>query len=89
MRVFLLNSVKEGLFAQFFEQKDAELNCAVDGLFDEYFSEAFSKSETPGSLDKATLTLLIGEKFKDDAQLQEEISNELDSREGDTTEFIS
>jgi len=63
MRVFLLKCQQEGLFADFFAQKDAELERAVNGLFDRYFSESFAKSDTPGSLDKATLTMLIFERF--------------------------
>ena len=78
MCVFLLKSLTKGLFADFFAQKEQDLNMTVDALFKDHFEDAFKKSQTPGSLDKVTLVNLIAEKFQGDENFIEQLTNELE-----------
>ena len=63
MRVFLMKCLETGIFEEFYARKTAELEGAVEGLFSEYFEEAFTSSAKPGILDRASLNELIQEKF--------------------------
>ena len=78
MRKFLLRCLEEGIFAEFYAKKDDELNIAVEGLFEEYFAEAYAQSSTPDCLDRNQVAALIQVKFADDVNLQNELMNELD-----------
>lgn len=78
MRTFLLKCLESGIFEEFYAQRTAELEGAVEGLYTEYFQEAFNSSQPPGSLDRASLTALIHEKFQGDEFLIEELNNELE-----------
>jgi len=63
MRTFLTKSFEAGLFNNFYEQKQAELEGAVEGLFGEFFAEEFGASETPNELEMVALQALIKAKF--------------------------
>ena len=57
------------------------MEVAVQQLFEEYFAESFAKSSTPGSIDKASLSALINEKFQGDEHLTEVLNNEIEKVE--------
>ena len=63
MRQFLLKCLQAGIFEEFYARKELELESAVENLFNEYFFEAYSHSKTSDSMDRASLTTLIHEKF--------------------------
>ena len=70
MRVFLINCLERGIFDSFFQERDAELNTAVEALFLEHFASAFEQDGIAvGEADYGTLTGLISEKFAGDDHL--------------------
>ena len=81
MRQFLLKSQSIGLFDSFWAEKDSQVAAAVQQLFDEYFAESFAQSPTPGSIDKASLSALISEKFQGDEHLTEVLNSEIEKVE--------
>lgn len=81
MRAFLIKCTEGDIFFDFFAHKDEDLAITVDGLFEEYFTEAFSQSENPGFVDKMKLTAVINEKFSGDDHLQEVLLSELEKVE--------
>ena len=76
--MFIVKCLENGIFDDFYAQKDAELTLAVESLFEAYFLEIFQSSSTPGSIDKATMLKLIDEKFQGDENLQGVFSSELE-----------
>ena len=41
MRIFLINCVEEGMFEEFFAEKDNDIASAVNALYDMHFMMAF------------------------------------------------
>lgn len=78
MRAFLLTCLEGNIFNDFFVHKDQDLALTVDSMFQEYFAEAFSQSETPGQISKSKLTAVINEKFVGDEHLQDVLNSELE-----------
>ena len=64
-----MKALNEGLFESFFTKQEAELELAVNSLFDEIFKEAFEQNGD--LLDQSTFEEIIDEKLQDDAQLRE------------------
>ena len=81
MRSFLTKCLEAGIFNDFYAQKDAELEGAVESLFNEYFAEEFNNSETPGRLERVTVQATIQVKFQGDDFLIEELNDELEKHQ--------
>ena len=81
MKQFLLKSLKLGIFNDFFERKEAELNANVEQFFDSYFKSLFEESDSKDTVDKFFLTAHIAEKFADDDNFQEMLTVELEKME--------
>lgn len=89
VRKFIMNSLRQGIFTEFFSRQEAEVQAAVDQLFTRHFEEIFATSSRPGEIEKATLQKLVEQKFADDQDLLDVLLSELEKMESPENSLIT
>ena len=65
MKLFILRTIKEGIFTEFFVTQENKINDAIDALYDEIFMDAFIDLDCE-QLNREQYLEIVTEKVADD-----------------------